>query len=80
VHFTPSYASLLNQMEIWFNRITQQAIWRRTFRNIKEIVEKIDQYVETSNSHTQPLARTATAFSIFAKVQRPCERFSGTAH
>ena len=28
VHFTPTYASWLNQVEIWFNRITQQAIRR----------------------------------------------------
>ena len=32
VHFTPTYASWLNQVEIWFNRITQQAIRRGTFR------------------------------------------------
>jgi hypothetical protein len=30
VHFTPTYASRLNQVEIWFNRITQQAIRRLT--------------------------------------------------
>jgi putative transposase len=80
VHFTPTYASWLNQVEIWFNRITQQAIRRGTFRSVKELVEKIDQYVQTSNSHAQPFAWTATADSIFAKVQRLCERISGTAH
>ncbi len=26
MHFTPTYASWLNQVEMWFNRITQQAI------------------------------------------------------
>jgi transposase len=31
VHFTPTYASWLNQVEIWFNRITQQSIRRGTF-------------------------------------------------
>src|ERR1035437_5181375 len=31
VHFTPTYASWLNQVEIWFNRITQRAIRRGTF-------------------------------------------------
>jgi putative transposase len=80
VHFTPTYASWLNQVEIWFNRITQQAIRRGTFRSVKELVEKIDQYVQTSNNHAQPFAWTATADSIFAKVQRLCERISGTGH
>ena len=80
VHFTPTYASWLNQVEIWFNRITQQAIRRGTFRSVKELVEKIDQYVQTSNSHAYPFLWTAMADSIFAKVQRLCERISGTAH
>jgi putative transposase len=80
VHFTPTYASWLNQVEIWFNRITQQAIRRGTFRSVRELVEKIDQYVHASNTNAQPFVWTATADSIFAKVQRLCERISGTAH
>jgi putative transposase len=80
VHFTPTYASWLNQVEIWFNRITQQAIRRGTFRSVKELAEKIDQYVQDSNHHAQPFVWTATADSIFAKIQRLCERISGTAH
>src|ERR1700691_403561 len=80
VHFTPTYASWLNQVEIWFNRITQQAIRRGSFRTVKELIQKIDQYAETSNDHAQPFIWTATADSIFAKVQRLCERISGTGH
>jgi putative transposase len=80
VHFTPTYASWLNQVEIWFNRITQQAIRRGTFRSVKDLVEKIDRYVQTSNAHAQPFVWTATPDSIFAKVQRLCERISGTVH
>ena len=80
VHFTPTYASWLNQVEIWFNRITQQAIRRGTFRSVKELVQKIDQYVRASNIQAQPFVWTATADSIFAKVQRLCERISGTVH
>jgi putative transposase len=78
VHCTPTYASWRNQVEIWFNRITQQAIRRGTFRSVKELIEKIDQYVQTSNNHAQPFVWTATADSIFAKVQRLYERISGT--
>jgi transposase len=80
VHFTPTYASWLNQVEIWFNRITQQAIRRGTFRSVKELIEKIDQYVHNSNQHAQPFVWTATADSILAKVHRLCERISGTVH
>jgi putative transposase len=80
VHFTPTYASWLNQVEIWFNRITQRAIRRGTFRSVKELVTKIDQFVENDNQNARPFVWTATADSIFAKVQRLCERISGTGH
>jgi putative transposase len=80
VHFTPTYASRLNQVEIRFNRIAQQAIRRGTFRNVKKLVEKIDQYVQTPNNHARTFVWTATADSIFAKVQRLCERISATGH
>ena len=80
MHYTPTYASWLNQVEIWFNRITQQAIRRGTFRSVKELVEKIDRYVQSSNAQAQPFAWTATADSILAKVQRLCERICGTEH
>ena len=80
VHFTPTYASWLNQVEIWFNRITQQAIRRGTFRSVKDLIEKIDRFVQTSNASARPFVWTASADSIFAKVQRLCERISGTQH
>ena len=80
VHFTPTYASWLNQVEMWFHRITQQAIRRGTFRSAKELIAKIDRYVQTCNAHPRPFVWTATADSIFAKLVRLCERISGTEH
>ena len=80
ITFTPSYASWLNQVEIWFNRITQQAIRRGTFGSVKELVAKIDQYVKNSNRRSQPFVWTATADSILTNVERLCERIYGTAH
>jgi hypothetical protein len=38
---------------IWFNRITQQAIRRGTFSSVKELVAKIDHYVQNSNPYGQ---------------------------
>jgi putative transposase len=67
-------------VEIWFNRITQRAIRRGTFRSVKELVAKIDRFVQSSNAQARPFVWTATADSIFAKVQRLCDRISGTAH
>jgi transposase len=78
VHYTPTYASWLNQIEIWFNLITQRAIRRGTFRSVKELVGKIDEYVRTYNRHPKPFRWTATAQSILDKIKRLTQAISET--
>ena len=80
LHFTPTYSSWLNQVEIWFNRITQQAIRRGTFNSVKELIHRIDNFVKTYNATARPFVWTATAESILAKIERLCSRISGTGH
>jgi len=80
VHYTPTYASWLNQVEIWFNIITQKAIRRGTFRSVKDLVAKIDQFVNHYNKETQPFVWTATADSILEKIKRLCQCISETRH
>ena len=80
VHFTPTYASWLNQVEIWFNIITQKAIRRGTFRSVKDLVGKIDHFVQHSNANAQPFLWTATADSILAKIKRLCQYICETEH
>jgi len=78
VHFTPTYASWLNQVEIWFNIITQRAIRRGTFRSVKALITKIKQFVDNYNSKTRPFVWTATADSILEKIRKLCQCISGT--
>jgi len=80
VHYTPTYASWLNQVEIWFNIITQKAIRRGTFRSVKDLVSKIDQFVNHYNKETQPFVWAATADSILEKIKRLCQCISETRH
>lgn len=80
VHYTPTYASWLNQVEIWFNIITQKAIRRGTFRNVKDLVSKIDQFVNHYNKETKPFVWTATAGSILEKIKKLCQCISETRH
>ncbi len=80
VHYTPTYASWLNQVEIWFNIITQRAIRRGTFRSVKALISKIEQYVSQYNRTSHPFIWTATADSILEKVRRLCQRISETGH
>ena len=37
VHFTPTYSSWLNQVEIWFNIITRRAIRRGSFKSVRDL-------------------------------------------
>jgi putative transposase len=80
VHYTPTYASWLNQVEIWFNLITQRAIRRGTFKSVKELITNIESFVHSYNRDTQPFVWTATADSILEKIKRLCQRISETRH
>ena len=80
VHYTPTYASWLNQVERWFGLITQKAIRRGSFTSVKQLISKIKQFVEHYNANTRPFVWTATAESILNKVERLCTVISGTAH
>jgi len=80
IHYTPTYASWLNQVEIWFNLITQQAIRRGSFRGVKDLVAKIDRFVDSYNPKAKPFVWTATADSILQKIERLCKYISGTKH
>ena len=80
VHYTPTYSSWINQVEIWFNIITQRAIRRGSFRSTKQLRDRIDQFVKNYNSDSQPFMWTVTADSIFAKLERFLSSISGTQH
>ena len=80
MHFTPTYSSWLNQVERWFALITERAIRRGSFSSVKELVAKITAFVDAWNNDSVPFAWYATADSVLAKLQRLCERISGTGH
>jgi transposase len=68
-HFVPTSSSWLNQVERWFNNLTQKRIRRGTFRSEHELVEALGQYVETYNEDPRPFQWRATPDQILAKVR-----------
>ncbi len=80
LHFTPTYASWLNQVEIWFHIITQQAIRRGSFASVTQLKAKIRHFTDHYNPGARPFLWTATADSILHKIQRLCMAISGTQH
>jgi transposase len=45
-HFTPSHASWLNQVEIWFGTLTRKVIRRGDFRSVDDLDAKIIEFIQ----------------------------------
>ncbi len=80
IHFTPTCASWLNQVERWFGIITQRAIRRGSFTSVRQLTARISRFVDDCNANTSPFVWTATADSIISKVERSASFISGTRH
>ncbi len=80
IHYTPTYSSWLNQVEIWFNIITQKAIRRGSYKSVPQLVKRIQTFVAKYNPDAHPFAWTATADSILQKLKRLNQVIRGTKH
>jgi hypothetical protein len=70
LHFTPTSASWLNQVERFFGLITQERIRRGVFTSVPELEAAIHQYLEHHNADPKPFVWTKSAEQILAKVTR----------
>ncbi len=75
-----TYASWLNQVGRWFGLITQRAIKRDSFRNIKHLVKTIEEFTQRYNEDAKPFVWAATAQSILDKLERLSIRISVGHH
>ncbi len=49
LHFTPTYASWLNQVELWFAKIERDVIARGIFTSLHDLKHKLMRYIRTYN-------------------------------
>ena len=49
MHFTPTYSSWLNQVEIWFNILSKDVLKGAVWRSKEQLAKQIIQYVNTYN-------------------------------
>jgi transposase len=49
IHFTPTYSSWLNQIEIWFNILTKDVIKGAVWQSKEQLAKQIISYVDTYN-------------------------------
>ncbi len=70
LHFTPTSSSWLNLVERFFAEITDKAIRRGVFKNVRELEEAISAYLNKRNANPGPYTWTATMESILEKTNR----------
>ena len=78
VHFTPTSASWMNLVEVWFGIIEKQAIHRGTFGSVKDLNAKIRAFINGWNDRCHPFVWTKTADEILKKANR--QTTSNTRH
>lgn len=54
LHFTPTYSSWLNQVEIWFSRIERDVIARGVFSSVRDLARKLIRYIRAYSKTAQP--------------------------
>lgn len=68
LHFTPTHASWLNQVEVWFSILSQQALAGSSFTSPQQVRERIDQFVAAHNKKAHPFEWTKQV--VFSKHPR----------
>jgi transposase len=54
-HFTPTYSSWLNQVEIWFAKIERQVIARGIFTSVPDLARKLRRYINAYSANAHPI-------------------------
>ena len=71
VHFTPTHASWMNLVEVWFGIVERQAVRRGVFKSVRDLNTKIRSFIDGWNDRSHPFVWTKTADQVLAKANRP---------
>src|SRR5207248_2160376 len=72
VHYTPTSASWINQVERFFALLTARALSRGVFRSVAELEQAIKAYIAANNADPKPFRWTKTADDILASIKPSC--------
>ena len=59
-HFTPTYSSWLNQVELWFAKIQRDVITRGVFTSVADLGNKLRKYIRAYSKSARPFRWTYT--------------------
>lgn len=71
IHFTPTSASWMNQIETWFSILQRKQIKRGVFISVKDLIEKIEAFIEQYNKNPNPFKWVKDAQEIISKAKKP---------
>jgi transposase len=54
-HFTPTYSSWLNQVEIWFAKIEREVIARGIFTSVPDLARKLRRSINAYSVNARPI-------------------------
>lgn len=57
-HYTPTHASWLNQIEVWFSKLSRDALKGASFTSPVQLRRAIDRYIEAHNANAKPFKWT----------------------
>jgi transposase len=80
LHFTPTYASWLNQVERWFAELQRRCLQRGVFCSLDELTTTLEKWIKLWNEGARPFTWTTTADQIIDRICRYCSRISEPAH
>jgi transposase len=74
VHFTPTSASWINQVERFFAIITEDLIRRSSHHSTAELEADITNFINAHNEKPKPFIWTKSADDILQSIKRFCQR------
>jgi transposase len=77
LHFTPTYSSWLNQVELWFAKIERDVIARGVFTSTMDLRRKLMTYIRRYNRNARPIR---WSYSDPSRRIRPASASSLTGH
>ena len=77
-HFTPTRASWLNQVEIWFSILEGKSLHGASFTSVEQLRKHIDAFIDTYNQTAKPLVWTKT--KVRQKTLQSTFRINGSGY
>ena len=54
LHFTPTYSSWLNQVELWFSKVQRDVLSRGIFTSTADLARKLRRYIDAYSKRARP--------------------------